>query len=106
MDWVLSERDMIHFWDCRFVRFSGYRNRWLAKAAFAAQQSNRGTVAVQRSDIDIRSPGFVSPGFAPVGQVRVRERAEIDVLLLPLAPQIVQFVQRGRRHFECAPDPV
>src|SRR4029453_13505366 len=70
-----------------------------------AQQLNRPAVAVQRADIDIRLAGADAVSLSATSDICIEQRAEILVLLIPLAPQPIQIVEDPARQLEGAPDP-
>src|SRR3954453_5626690 len=63
-------------------------------------------IAINRTDIDIGTPGSHADSSPALLEVGIDECPDIFVPILTRDPEFVQRVKNGAGHFECAPDPV
>src|SRR3954469_16360830 len=62
-------------------------------------------IAINRTDIDIGTPGSHAESSPALLEVRIDECPDIFVPVPTRDPEFVQLVKNGAGHFECAPDP-
>src|SRR5947209_4084411 len=62
-------------------------------------------IAINRTDIDIGTPGSHADSSPALLEVRIDECPDIFIPVLTRDPEIVQLVKNAAGHFECAPDP-